>query len=309
MNDWRQVVLCAAALETGLLDAHIDPRTPEQAADHAGLDRRATAITVRALVARDVLVDAGEGRNTLSAAGRALVDPPTGDGPDPVGALMLEARALTNHAHLTEILRGAPARDDVSRGDDVTRARFQRAMRQVAAPRVPHTVAALGAPRGGRRLLDVGGGPGSYAYGFADAGWRVSVFDLPETLAPAAAAFAAAGIATIPGDATVGLPDGPWDAIYMGNLVHLLSADQARDVIGAAGGRLAPGGVLAVQEVLGDRSAQGPDFGVMMLVSTAAGDAWPEEAYRRWMGAAGLGFDPPLPLDGGRHHLLIGRRS
>jgi hypothetical protein len=182
-------------------------------------------------------------------------------------------------------------------------------MRQVAAPRAAHTVAALGRPAPGARLLDVGGAPGTYARAFAAAGWDVTVLDLPGTLELGEPDLRAAGIATVPGDATRALPDGPWDAVYLGNLVHLLDPPAAAALVARAGAALAAGGTLAVQEVLGDLSPQGPAFGVMMLVSTPGGDAYPEAAYRDWMAAAGCPVERVVALEEGWHHLLLGRRA
>ena len=64
-----------------------------------------------------------------------------------------------------------------------------------------------------------------------------------------------------------------------------------------------------MSEVLGDRSPQGPGFGVMMLVSTPGGDAWTEDDYRGWMAAAGAPLERVVPVEEGWHHLLIGRRA
>ncbi|MEQ8834405.1 MAG: methyltransferase [Miltoncostaeaceae bacterium] len=307
--DWRQALLVHAAVATGLLEAHRAPATPDQAAAATGLDPRGTGIVVRALAGRGVLEPAGAGAHVLTGWGRRLADPPPSPEMDATAALLLEARALINHARLEDLLRGGVPDDDVSEGDAATRLRFMRAMRLVAAPRVPHTVEALGAPWGGARLLDIGGAPGSYARGFAAAGWRVTVMDLPWTLAVGAAELAAAGVATVPGDATQAIPAGPWEVIYLGNLVHLLDPGEAAALILRCAGALTADGVLAVQEVLGDRSPQGPDFGLMMLASTRGGDAYPEAAYRDWLAAAGMEVADVVELEEGAHHLLIGRRA
>ena len=179
----------------------------------------------------------------------------------------------------------------------------------VAARRVPATIEAVGPPTGRGRLLDIGGAPGSYAVGFAGAGWDVTVMDLPDTLRAGAAWLEEAGVSLLPGDAAQGVPAGPWDVVYLGNLLHLLAPGDAALLVARAAAQIVPGGLLAVQEVLGDLAPQGARFGVMMLVSTPDGDAYPEGDYRRWMTAGRVPVERVVALDGGEHHLLLGRRE
>lgn len=216
---------------------------------------------------------------------------------------------MRSHLGLVETLRSGLPQDDVSGGDRATRERFMRAMRRVAAPRAATTARALGAPPAGARLLDVGGAPGTYARAFAATGWRVTVLDLPATLEIGEPWLSEAGITAVAGDATEALPAGPWDAVYLGNVLHLFSPEVAAALVRRAGAALAPGGLLAVQEVLGDRSRQGPAFGVMMLVSTRGGDAYPEGDLRAWMASAGCPVEEVVSLEEAQHHLLMGRRA
>ncbi len=302
--DWRRTLLVWGALESGLLAGFADPTTPERAARTAGLDPRASAIAARALVDAGCLEEAGGGALRLAGWGAALVDGPGAQ--ESAGALALEARAMRSHLALAQTLRTGRPQDDVSGGDRATRERFMRAMREVAAPRAAATVEALGAPAPGARLLDVGGAPGTYALAFAAAGWDVTVLDLPGTLEIGAPALHAGGVATVAGDATEALPDGPWDVVYIGNVLHLLGPAEAAGLVARAARVLTPPGRLAIQEVLGDLSPQGPGFGVMMLLSTPAGDAHPRAAYAEWMEAAGRPLERVVSLEEGWHHLLLG---
>jgi SAM-dependent methyltransferase len=306
--DWREALIALAAAETGLLDAFTVPRPPDDAARLAGVDARAAGIVARALADLGYLEPDGGGAYALTSSGAALLAPAP-DGSDPQSGLQLEARSMRSHLALADVLRSGRPADDVSAGDPAEVERFMGAMRHVAAPRVAAVAGAVGRPAGGARLLDVGGAPGSYARAFAREGWAVTVLDLPAALAVAGPALEAAGIATVAGDASAALPEGPWDAVYIGNVAHLLGPDQAAALIARAGAALRTGGVLAVQEVLGDRRPQGPTFGVMMLVSTPAGDAYPEARYREWMAAAGCPVERLVTLEEGWHHLLLGRRA
>ena len=308
--DWREALIVLAALETGLLAAFAEPRAPADAAAAAGLDPRAARIVATALVDAGYLEGAPGGEAlSLTPRGAALLAAPNGDAPDAAGGLHLEARAMRSHLALADSLRTGRPVDDVSAGDPVTTERFMRAMRHVASPRVAASVAAIGPPAAGARLLDVGGAPGTYARALAGAGWDVTVLDLPGALAVGGPGLVDAGVAVVEGDATRALPDGPWDAVYLGNVLHLFDPGTAAGLVARAAAALAPGGLLAVQEVLGDVSPQGPGFGVMMLVSTAAGDAYPEGAYRAWMAAAGCPVERVVPLEEGWHHLMLGRRA
>lgn len=307
-DSWRTVLVADAAIRTGLVAELAAPVTPDEAAAARGLAPRAVRVVCAAMQDLGLAEAAGDGRVTLSAAGRRLLGPAP-DGADPDADIGLTARAIAAHTGLAERLRGGPAVDDVSGGDEATRARFMRAMRHVAAPRVARTVEALGPPAPGARLLDVGGAPGSYARGFAAAGWRVTVLDLPETLALSRERLEAGGIAAVAGDALAGLPPGPWDAVYLGNVLHLLSPGDAEALVARAAAALAPGGILAVQEVVGGLSTQAPGFAVLMLMATPEGEVHDEAAYRRWMESARCPVDRLVALGEGEHHLLVGRRA
>jgi hypothetical protein len=304
--DWREVLIALAAVETGLLESFAEPREPSGAARAAGLDPRAVRIVAAALADLGYLEDGGDGALALTPRGAALLGPGR-DGADVAGGLDLEARAMRSHLALADALRTGRPVDDVSAGDPATLERFARAMRHIAAPRVATTVAAIGPPPPGGRLLDVGGAPGSYARAFAAAGWEVTVLDLPAALA-VAGDLEGAGVRAVAGDATTALPEGPWEAVYLGNLVHLLDPGAAGALVARAGAALGVGGLLAVQEVLGDASPQGPGFGVMMLVSTPGGEAYAGADYRRWMATAGCPVDRVVALEEGWHHLLLGWR-
>ncbi len=307
--DWREALIALAALESGLLPAFATPRDPAAAAHAAGLDPRAARIVSTALADMGYLEAAADGALSLTPRGASALGP-SADGADLAGGLALEARAMRSHLALAEALRTGRPVDDVSAGDPATVERFARAMRHIAAPRVQAAVAAMGPPpEGGGRLLDVGGAPGTYARALTAAGWEVTVLDLPAALEFGGPDLWSAGVATIAGDATAALPEGPWDAVYLGNVVHLFAAEPAAALVARAGAALRPGGLLAVQEVLGDASPQGPGFGVMMLLLTPGGESHPEARYREWMAAAGCPLARVLPLEEGWHHLLLGRRA
>lgn len=304
IEDWREVLVVVAAARRGLLDGLRAPIGAAELARARGLDERAVAVTCDAL--RSLGYITGGERLCLTERGAALVNP--GDGGDPLAGAMLTERAIRNHLALADVLAGAPAPDDVSAGDDVTRRRFLRAMNHVAAPRSARTAELVGRPQGVGELLDVGGAPGAYARAFTAAGWRVTVVDLPQTIALTAADLRAAGIAAVGADITHSLPAGPWEAIYLGNVLHLFGPVTAAAIVARAGADLAPGGVLAIQEMLPGRAPQAAAFGLMMLLGTPDGRVHAEADYAGWMVAAGCVAQAAVDVVDDQHQLILGRR-
>ncbi|MGI9538734.1 MAG: methyltransferase, partial [Miltoncostaeaceae bacterium] len=148
-----------------------------------------------------------------------------------------------------------------------------------------------------------------YALPFAASGWDVTVLDLPDAIEVLGDDLAAAGVAALGGDLLAGLPGGPWDAVYVGNVTHLFDAEVARDLVRRAGEAVRPGGTLAVQEVVRGLSTPGHLFAVTMLLSTDGGDTHTEADYRAWMGEAGCPVQRVVELSGGDHHLFLGARA
>ncbi len=110
-------------------------------------------------------------------------------------------------------------------------------------------------PRPPARLLDVGGGPGSYAAPLAHRGYRVHLVDpVPlhvEQARQAAGTGPAAGFTAALGDARkLAEPDRSQDAVLLfGPLYHLTDAADRRRALAEAGRVLRPGGRLLAMAV------------------------------------------------------------
>ncbi|MFN2607705.1 MAG: methyltransferase domain-containing protein [Acidimicrobiales bacterium] len=178
-------------------------------------------------------------------------------------------------------------------------------------------------PAGGR-VLEVGCGHGllSLLAAVSDPERSVVGVDVDERKIPharAAAARARERGATVdirvapPGK----LPDGPWDAVVVVDVLYLLHRDVSRRLLAEGAARLVPGGVLAVKEM-----ALAPRWkfrwnqvqellAVKALGITVGGQTTyvdPRE-MGDWMAAEGLDVRH-LPLSKGYphpHHLVVGR--
>jgi 2-polyprenyl-3-methyl-5-hydroxy-6-metoxy-1,4-benzoquinol methylase len=115
------------------------------------------------------------------------------------------------------------------------------------------------------------------------------------------------------------LPDGPWDAVAVVDVLYLLADDEQRRLLRACAARLAPGGVLVVKEMSPSprwkarwNRAQ-ETVAVRLLRITEGGGRFrflPPEQLAGWMAEDGLAV-AHRPLDRGYphpHHIVVGRR-
>jgi len=166
-------------------------------------------------------------------------------------------------------------------------------------------------------MLDVGGGPGTYAIELArrHTDLRGVVLERSETAAVAEEQIAAAGLeerlTARSGDAFYDDLGGPYDLVLVSNLIHIYSSADNRALVARCAGALAPGGRLAVKDLLLDPGGTTPVsaalFAVNMLVSTEAGDCYTVGQVAEWLLEAGLTPEPVIDLDG-RSRVLVGRR-
>jgi 2-polyprenyl-3-methyl-5-hydroxy-6-metoxy-1,4-benzoquinol methylase len=114
------------------------------------------------------------------------------------------------------------------------------------------------------------------------------------------------------------VPEGPWDAVVVVDVLYLLDAGTQRDLLSGCARRLAPGGVLAVKEMALAPSWKArwnlaqETLAVRVLGITEGGAlafVGPSR-LEEWMAAEGLDVSH-LPLQRGYphpHHLVLGRR-
>ena len=163
--------------------------------------------------------------------------------------------------------------------------------------------------RGGDRLLDLGGGPGTYAVAWAQAYPRaeIAIFDTPETLRIARKILREKGVEArirlLEGDFLKDPLGGPFDVIWISQILHAFPETDCRKLLRRARAALAPGGRAAVQEFLlaeGKTSPPGPAFfSVHMVAVTEGGRAYTAKeiaGMMRWAGFRKVAADPPDPL-------------
>jgi SAM-dependent methyltransferase len=211
--------------------------------------------------------------------------------------------------HLGELAKtGKPVeRPELHLGDDPNRTRdFVLAMHGRALAMGPMVVPSLDLS-GRKRLLDAGGGPGTFAVLSAKAnpGLHCTVLDLPDVAAIASELIAQQDmddrVDTLPGDYhTTPFPSG-MDAINFLGVLHQESPESIKDLFKRAYASLNADGVVHVLDMMTDATHTQPRFSAMfavnMALTTENGWVFSDSELEGWLREAG--FDrveiAPLP--------------
>jgi len=157
------------------------------------------------------------------------------------------------------------------------------------------------------QVLDAAAGaaPWSLAVAARDPACLVTAVDLPAVVPATRRAVRSAGrerqFRFLAGDLyDVDLGRGVYDLAIAGNLCHLFNGDANRRLLGRLYDALAPGGRLAVMDVIPDEEPR-PRWVALyelgLFLRTASGRVHPLAAYLDWLHDAG--FEPPE-----QHHLV-----
>lgn len=159
---------------------------------------------------------------------------------------------------------------------------------------------------GKRKLLDIGGGPGSFAIEFVrqNPDLEVVVLDNPETLEVAQKRVQEAGlseqISTRPGDAFSDDLGSGYDFVFMSNLVHIYSAEKNRELVFRSAQALLEGGQVGIKDFFLEEGRKGEPwsllFAVNMLVSSEGGDCYTYGEVKEWFESAGLTYVEKIPI-------------
>lgn len=164
---------------------------------------------------------------------------------------------------------------------------------------------------GRKKLLDVGGGPGTYSVLISQAFPEIdcTVLDLPEVVKVAAELIerqgASARVHVAPGDYHVTPFPGGLDAVNFFGMLHQESPEDIRNLARRAFDALNPGGVVHVMDMMTDETHTAPQFSALfaltMALTTDNGWVFSSEELMGWLEEAGfVDFEvrplpPPLP--------------
>jgi 2-polyprenyl-3-methyl-5-hydroxy-6-metoxy-1,4-benzoquinol methylase len=305
---WQEAVVLGCAKQERIIEAVADGnRSADEVASRLRLSPRAIHALLSALAELGILAEEGDKFRLLEEHRGPLLDR---SHPDYAGELVVHRFELIRKwAWMPKILKsGSPIEDEPAQGPE-GKETFIYSMRRLAKPGV-RAVAALLLSRlpKNAHILDVGGGPGTYAEAFVEGGAQVTVFDLPEVVELMKDRLAAAGISAYGGDFNEGLPEGPFDAAYLGSVSHIYGPEENLSLIKRVAGSLSAGGLVAIRDFVRGLSKGAALFAVNMLVNTESGNTYSEQEYRGWLGAAGFQEVEVLPIPGRDTHFIFARR-
>lgn len=273
------------------------PKDAETIRRHLGGDLRGVTILLNALSAMGLLVKETDTYRNTPESLRYL----STDSPEYSGFIIM------HHHHLVDswnrmsesVLSGKPSRVRVSHAGDKERESFLMGMFNLAMGMAPALSRILDLS-GCRRLLDFGGGPGTFAIHFclANPQLQATVYDLPGTRRFAEQTIARFGVSD-----RIDFQEGcffdkdlafsqPYDVAWLSHVIHGEGPEAAEQVIAGAVQALQPGGQLYIHEFILDDTMASPLqpalFSINMLVGTDEGQAYSQKQISDMMARQGL---------------------
>lgn len=262
-------------------------RTAEAFSKVIRTDKRATELLLNSLVAIGLLEKKDGRYSNTEVASRYLVK----GKPDYQGDILRHNNFLwDNWSGLDKVLKtGKPYRKSHDHES------FIMGMHNLALQKVGGVLKSLNI-KSVKKVLDLGGGPGTYAIGFAKKGMDVTLMDFPATLRISKRVITETGlksrIGLIPGDFMKDEMGSGYDMIYVSQIFHAYSPEDCVALLRKCHASLNKGGRVVIQEFYLDESKTGPlqgaIFAINMLVNTERGRTYTPIEMSRWMKKTGF---------------------
>ena len=221
---------------------------------------------------------------------------------------------IMHHHHLMQswsrldesVLAGKPVRQRVSFSTEEWRESFLMGMFNLASALAPKLTPEI--DLGGKKtLLDLGGGPGTYAIHFClyNEDLNAVVYDLPTTrpfMEKTVERFGLSHrISFQEGDYTKEGIKGKYDAVWLSHILHGESPEQCGQIVKKAVASLEPGGLIVIHEFIMNDSKDGPLFPALfslnMLLGTDGGRAYSQSELSNMLSSAGVKNIRRIPVN------------
>ena len=249
---------------------------------------------LNALVAMELLEKTND-TYTNTPSGHTLL---AKDSPKYIGHIIM------HHHHLLEswavldqaVKTGKPQKTRSSFSKEEWRESFLMGMFNLAMGIAPLIVPAIDLSNR-RHLLDLGGGPGTYAIHFclSNEALKATVYDLPTTRPFAEKTIQRFELADridfMDGNYLEDPVEGRYDAAWLSHILHGEGPEGCRMIIQKAVDALEPGGMIIIHDFILNNSMDGPLFPALfslnMLLGTDSGQSYSEKQIMDMLAAAG----------------------
>jgi len=274
------------------------------------LDERATTLLLKACVALGLSeFAAGEFSNSTASAMFLQSDSPA----SLANAIHYSDNLYSTWGDLeTAVRTGAPPkRAETYLGEDDEQTRHFVYGMHNRAMAIGRALTSMVDLTGRKRLLDIGGGPGTYSALLTEryAGLAADVLELAGVAKIAREILdsmdASKRVTMLSGDYHVSEFGSGYDVVLMSGMFHRETEANCRVLIEKAGECLEPGGLLVVSDIFADAGGTGPEFaslfGLNMMLTAPDGGVHADEDVADWMSDAGFealarqSFPPPMP--------------
>lgn len=297
-NYWKSCVL-HSAVELDVFSIIDDnEKSAEEISETTDYDLRGLTALLNALSAIELLVKTENRYSNVDFSKKFLCK----SSPDYTGYIIMHHNHLvTPWANLSDsVVTGKPYRSSVSHSDNkVERESFLMGMFNIASSTAPVYSKKLDFT-GCKNLLDLGGGPGTYAIHFClnMPELNATVFDLPTTRS-----FAEKTIASFDLSNRIQFIGGNYcneelgfervyDLVWLSHILHGQGADTAEKIISRAVKVLKPGGRILIHEFILNDNMDGPVFPALfslnMLIGTKNGQSYSESQLKKMLGNNGI---------------------
>jgi ribosomal protein RSM22 (predicted rRNA methylase) len=233
---------------------------------------------------------------------------------DLTSALMIQGKEfyqgdMLNHAYnlwsrwgnlLESVKSGKPAKpyEELRKSSEKETRDFILAMSNIARMSAMEMVSGVDL-KGYKHLLDLGGGPGTYAITFCQKNpdLKATVFDLPEVTPITDEQIIKSGLKdrvnTLSGNYLSDNFGGPYDAVIISNIIHSLGESDISIIFRKAFDCLSENGLLIVKDFYPSGNRTAPEyplvFAVNMLVGTENGNTYTESEVKKLLQEGGFG--------------------
>jgi hypothetical protein len=237
-------------------------------------DTRATGLLLDALAAMNLLVKVNDSYENTPFASTFLVD----DQPGYMGHIILHHHhILDGWAQLDQAVTTGKKVTRRPYGEEIERESFLMGMFNLAMGLAPQIVENFDIS-GHKKLLDLGGGPGTYAIHFCQANPDLSavILDRPTTEPFARKTIARFGLSEridfIGGDFNIDpITGGPYDVAWLSHILHSNSLEQCYACIKKTADALESGGLILIHDFILNDTKDGPEFPALFALNMLLG--------------------------------------